>query len=200
MGNVMMINASPRAPRSNSRRYAELFAKYSRSQTEYQEVRKSNHAALCRMMEDFSDILLVFPLYADGIPVTLLNFLKTLEEDLPEKKPVISVVINCGFIEPQQNDIAVEMIRLYCRKTGFPFGSVFQIGSGEAILNSPFGIFVKAKMKKFAASISAHRYGKFQVTMPISKNMFLTASSAYWEKYGKKNGVSKEEMQTMQIE
>ena len=50
-------------------------------------------------MNDFSDMLLVFPLYADGIPATLLNFLKSLENNLPDKKPVISVIINCGFLE-----------------------------------------------------------------------------------------------------
>ena len=33
-------------------------------------------------MNDFSDMLLVFPLYADGIPATLLNFLKSLENNL----------------------------------------------------------------------------------------------------------------------
>ena len=53
-------------------------------------------------------MLLVFPLYADGIPATLLNFLKSLENNLPDKKPVISVIINCGFLEYTQNDLAVK--------------------------------------------------------------------------------------------
>lgn len=84
--------------------------------------------------------LFVFPLYADSIPVTLLNFLKTMEVNPPQKRPVISVVINCGFMEPQQNDIAIKMLQLYCKKNNYPFGSVLKIGSGEAILNTPFRI------------------------------------------------------------
>ena len=36
--------------------------------------------------------------------------------------------------------------------------------------------------------------------MPISKTMFVKASTAYWERCGKKNGVTKEEMATVQIE
>ena len=76
MGKVMIINASPRAPKSNSKQYAQLFSKYCHSDTEYYEVKKSNHLALCPMIENFSDIVFVFPLYADSIPVTLLNFLK----------------------------------------------------------------------------------------------------------------------------
>lgn len=200
MGKVMIVNASPRAPKSNSKQYAELLSAYCRLDTEYCEVRKSNHLALCRMIENCSDIVFVFPLYADGIPVTLLNFLKTLEENAPLQKPAISVVINCGFIEPHQNDIAVQMVRLFASKNGYPFGSVLKIGSGEAILTTPFRIFVKAAMKRFAASLEKQRYDTFQVTMPITKKMFLKASAAYWENYGKKNGISKEQMESMQIE
>ena len=200
MGAVMVINASPRAPRSNSRQYADLFAKCYPAKTAYAEVRKDNHAVLCRAMEDFPHVLLVFPLYADSMPVTLLHFLKTLEANPPRRRPTISAVVNCGFLEPRQNDVAVEMLRLYCRKTGFPFGSVLKIGSGEAILTTPFRILVKRKMKQLAASLSTERYGDFQVTMPLSPGLFVCASSVYWENYGKKNGVSREEMATMQIE
>lgn len=200
MGKIMIVNASPRAPKSNSRQYAKLFTKYCYSHTEYFEVNKSNHLMLCNMMENFSDVLLVFPLYADSMPVTLLNFLKTLETNATQKKPTISVIINCGFIEPQQNNIALEMLQLYCKKNGYLFGSTLKIGSGEAILTTPFSILLKAKMKKFAVSVNSHRYKNFQVTMPISKKMFIKASTVYWENYGKKNGISKAEMMTMKIE
>lgn len=169
MGKVMIINASPRAPKSNSKQYANLFAKYCRLDTEYYEVKKSNHLTLCQMIENYSDIVFVFPLYVDSVPVTLLNFLKAMEDNALLKKPTISVVINCGFIEPYQNDIAVKMLQLFARKNGYPYGSTFKIGSGEAILTTPFRIFLKERMKRFAVSIERQRYNDFQVTMPISK-------------------------------
>ena len=102
MGKIMMINASPRAPKSNSKQYARIFSENSRLPTEYFELTKTNHAELARKMEGFSDVLLIFPLYADGIPATLLNFLKSLEENSLRHKPAISVLINCGFMEPEQ--------------------------------------------------------------------------------------------------
>ena len=200
MDKVLILNASPRAPRSNSKEYAKLFSKFYHGKTEYLDIKRTNHAALIEKLSDFSDLLFVFPLYADSIPVTLLNFLKDLEQVTPARKPTISVLINCGFIESQQNDIAVEMMRLFCRENGYPFGSVLKIGSGEAILSTPFQVFLNAKVKKLARSIFLHRYQVFQVTMPIPKRMFLKASSIYWEEYGKRNGCSKEEMQTMLIE
>lgn len=200
MGDLLILNGSPRAPRSNSKEYAHLFSGFCRQQTVYREITKSNHPELCQLMEQFSDVVLVFPLYADSLPVTLLNFLKTLEANPPRHKPALSVIINCGFLEPRQNDVAVEMLRQYCQVTGFPFGSVLEIGSGEAILTTPFRIFLKAKMRKLAAAIAARKPETFQVTMPISKGMFLRASTVYWSNYGKRNGVSREAMETMDIE
>ena len=39
-----------------------------------------------------------------------------------------------------------------------------------------------------------------KVTMPLPKRLFLKASSAYWEEYGKKNGITRAQMETMSIE
>lgn len=36
--------------------------------------------------------------------------------------------------------------------------------------------------------------------MPIPKKMFIKASTDYWMNYGKKNGISKEQMEIMEIE
>ncbi len=200
MENIIILNASPRAPKSNSKTYAQIFQRYSKLQTEYFSINKLNHIEICNKIEQFSHILFVFPLYADSIPVTLLNFLKTLENNSPKNKPVISVLINCGFIEPEQNDTAVRIMQIFCKQNGYAFGSVLKIGSGEAILETPFRFFVSRKIKKFASSLKNKNYGVFKTTMPISKNTFVKASTNYWINYGRKNGISKEEMQTMKIE
>ena len=39
-----------------------------------------------------------------------------------------------------------------------------------------------------------------KVTMPISKAFFLKASTRYWLAYGERNGVTGEQMATMEIE
>lgn len=201
MGSVLMINASPRAPRSNSKRYAQLFAKHYPGQAEYVELTGKNHAQLCGKLEEVTHLLLVFPLYADSLPVTLMHFLKALEEHPPRKKrPMVSVLINCGFYEYAQNDIAVQMVRLFCAQNQYPFGSVLEIGSGEAILDSPFRMFAEGKIKKLAKGIAAGRHQALHVTMPIPRKMFVNASTQYWINYGKRFGTSKEQMQTMEIE
>ena len=200
MGKILIVNGSPRAPRSNSRQYAQLFEKAWPGESEYLPVTGTNHLELCRAAEEVSDLLLVFPLYADGIPVTLLDFLKTLEEHPPRSRPTLSVLINCGFLEPEQNDVAVRMVELFAKKNGYPFGSVLKIGGGEAILTTPFRGLAGAGIRKLAKAIARGERKVLRITMPLTKRMFLRASTNYWIRYGQRNGVTREQMETMDIE
>ena len=200
MEQILILNASPRAPKSNSKRYAHLFSQHNPANSTYVELTKTNHLEIIKKIEGADQVLLVFPLYADAIPVTLLHFFHSLEKQPPGHRPRIHVLINCGFLEYAQNDIAVEMVRLFCTQNGYPFGSVLKIGSGEAILDSPFRFLAELKIKQLAKSIFQGKYQTFHVTMPLPKKLFLAASTQYWTEYGKKFGVSKEQMQTMEIE
>lgn len=200
MDEILILNGSPRAPRSNSLRYAKLFADCWPGTAHIQAVTAGNHLELCREVGRNSRLLLVFPLYADSIPVTLLNFLKTLEENPPENKPTVSVLINCGFLEWRQNDTAVQMVELFCRQNGYPFGSVLELGSGEAILDSPFRGIAARRIKKLAAAVAKGESRRFHGAMPLTKGLFLRAADSYWVSYGKKFGVTREQMETMEIE
>lgn len=200
MEKILILNGSPRAPRSNSKHYAGLFARYCPRKTEYAEIRKNNHAELISRMEGCSDVVLVFPLYADALPVSLLNFLKSLEADPPKSRPTVSVLVNCGFLEYRQNEVAVRMLRLFCRRNGYAFGSVLMLGSGEAILESPFRIVAALRIRRFARSVGRRRYEELHATMPLGKRLFVMASTQYWTQYGKRFGVSKQQMQTRRIE
>ncbi len=200
MAEIIILNASPRAPKSNSRLYADIFIKNCKEKTEYYNISKTNHKELCGKINGFTDILFVFPLYADGIPATLLGFLKNLEKNPPLKKPTVSVIVNCGFFEPEQNDTAVDMVKLFCIQNGFPFGSVLKIGGGEAILGTPFRSFAERKIRTLARRVSDGRHCVLKTTMPLPKRIFIKASDSYWIEYGRKNGATEEEMRTMSIE
>lgn len=200
MGNIIILNGSPRAPKSNSKRYAEIFAAYCSNKPDYFAISKTNHQELRSRMASYTDLLLVFPLYADALPVGLLGFLKFLEENPPEKKPVISVFINCGFFEYEQNEIAIEMLRLFCKRNGYSMGSILMLGSGEAILDTPFKYVVKRAAKKLVKSIERMDYKEMHATMPLTKKLFVMASTVYWTLYGRKFGITKTQMATPVIE
>ena len=200
MGKILILNGSPRAPRSNSRQYAALFAKACRQETVCFSVGQCHPWEVARALETCSDLLLVFPLYADGLPVTLMGFLQALEADPPHRRPTVSVLVNCGFLESEQNDTAIRILRRFCQKNGYPFGSVLKIGSGEAILATPFRPLVQIRVRQLARSLRRRSYGVFSVTMPLSKRMFLRASTRYWESYGKKHGLTPAQMADPRIE
>ncbi len=200
MGKIMIVNGSPRAPKSNSRRYAEIFARHCKSECDYFNISRSNHDELCSKISGYTDLLIVFPLYADSIPATLLDFLKSMEAYHLENKPVISILVNCGFLEPEQNRTVIRMMKLFCDKNGFKTGSVLSLGSGEAILDTPFRSVASRLVRKLANSISSGQYRDLQGTMPMTKKLFLWASTRYWSAYGKKNGITPEAMRTMEIE
>lgn len=200
MGKIMILNGSPRAPKSNSKKYSEIFMKYSRMQCDYFNITKSNHLKLIAEMGKYSDVIIVFPLYADSLPVGLLNFLKNLENNLPAQRPVISILINCGFLEYEQNCVAVSMIRYFCRRNNYPIGSTLMLGSGEAILETPFRYIAVRAIKRLAASVNKGNYKDISATMPLPKWLFKMAARSYWIRYGKKFGVSEKEMQRPEIE
>lgn len=200
MGKLMIVNGSPRAVKSNSKNYIEIVKKYiNKDIEEYNAISKKIDLFISKL-NGCSDLLLVFPLYADGLPVTLMRFLKELENAKLTQKIKIHVLINCGFVEPEQNDVAVEMIKLFCKKHHFEFSCVLRIASGEAILKTPFAFIAKWNIKKLVKAIEKDNQINIKCTMPISKKTFIKASTNYWIKYGQKNNITKEQMETMKIE
>lgn len=118
MGKLLIVNGSPRAPRSNSRRYIEQFLPcWGETADQYTALRGGPLSP-----EDCTDLLLVFPLYADGIPAVLMRTLKELAVWRGTARPRIHVLVNCGFLEPEQTRPAVEMVRFFANDMDFPGG------------------------------------------------------------------------------
>lgn len=92
------------------------------------------------------------------------------------------------------------MIKLFCKQNRYTFGSVLSIGSGEAILDTPFKFLVKWKIKKLAEALYHTKKQYLSITMPLSKKMYIKASTKYWINYGKRNGITKTQMESMKIE
>ena len=159
----MIPNGSPRAPKSNSKQYAEVFAAHCGAATDYFNISRNNHLPLSHRMSEYTDVLLVFPLCADSLPVGFLDFLKSLEAHPPGKKPVISVLINCRFLESGQNDVAVKMLRFFAQLNGYRMGSVLKRGSYPGYSLQICG---RQGDKKLARSLDNGQYRQIEATMP----------------------------------
>lgn len=201
MGDLLILNGSPRAPRSNSRRYAALAAGHWTSGSAVcRDILGADPAVLRGELERAAHVLLVFPLYADALPLPLLKFLIALEEEPPRNRPTVSVLVNCGFLEPHQNDVAVDMVRLFCSRNGYPVGSVLKIGSGEAILDTPFRLLAAWQIRRLVRSMVRGTHRPFSAAMPLTRRQFVAASTAYWLRAGRRNGITRSQMEAMEIE
>ena len=200
MGRLLIINGSPRAAKSNSRKFAEIVENSWPGETDSYWAVSGKHESVCQKLEKYEHIMFIFPLYADTIPAVLIGFLKCFEKAALSENVKIHVIINCGFLEPRQNDTALRTIRYFCEKNHMDFGTALKIGGGEAIMGTPFSFLVKRKIKKTVKMAVMGKSRILSVSMPISKGMFLKASRKYWINYGKRFHVTEEQMRTMKIE
>lgn len=199
MGKLIVVNGSPRPAVSNSKKFIALFEKCYSGDIQVFNALSKDYSGHLEALHNSDEMLLVFPLYADALPVSLMNFMKAVETARLNSIKV-HILINCGFFEPEQNNIAIDMLRLFCERNGFRIGSVLSVGSGEAILTSPFAFVARWKVRKLARNIARGRSVTLKATMPITRRMFVRDSFTYWTKYGEKFGTSPDEMNTMQIE
>jgi hypothetical protein len=80
-------------------------------------------------------VLLSSPLYVDSLPgeTTLaLERLAPLRTECEGTRRLVAIV-NCGFLEAHQNDVALAICRLFAREAGMHWSGGLAIGAGGAI-------------------------------------------------------------------
>lgn len=92
------------------------------------------------------------------------------------------------------------MMELFCRRNGYRLGARLMLGSGEAILDTPFRFIAVRSIRKLARSVAQGTYQTYCATMPLPKKIFQWAANRYWTNYGKRFGMTKKQMQTPDIE
>jgi len=82
-------------------------------------------------------VVLAFPLYVDSLPAEMTMALEKLAVSYraqPPAKPQRWLgIINCGFLEAHQNDIALAICEEFCREAGVIWSGGLAIGGGGAI-------------------------------------------------------------------
>ena len=133
---ISIINGSPKAIKSNS----EILGSYLSSLLKENEIKKY-YSISFRLNDENkneiynSDVLIfLFPLYVDGIPSNLLKLLVEFE-----KKKVIKYgtkiycIVNNGFYEGKQNQLAILQIKNWCEKVKARWGQGIGVGAGELL-------------------------------------------------------------------
>lgn len=133
---VLLIQGSPKHSNSTS---AALLEACARQFPASAEIRTIHAASQAPTLEDLSVDVLVFslPLYVDGLPASLLEWLiayKALANNQGPRgsgeKAIVYAIVNCGFYEGVQNEFALKIMRNFATGCGLVWGAGLGIGEG----------------------------------------------------------------------
>lgn len=182
---ILYINGSPKLKNSNSEYFLNLISKSKDKVYLY----KDNFEAI--NFENYSTIVLSFPLYLDSPPskvIELMEYIIDFAIDISNKN--IYVICNCGFLEPLHNFSALQVIENFCIKNRALYKGYLAIGAGEIIGKSgrikiykvvslPFIL----KIKKFKKSIENSKVIYLHTTIhPMTKNLYIKLANKSWNK------------------
>ena len=142
--------------------------------------------------------VVAFPLYADGIPSHLLRLLLSIETSIKECGKLY-VIVNNGFYEARQNQLAIDMMRIFCCKAGLEWGQGVGIGGGAMIsdMTNGAGLMKKAfrALGVLAENISSGRTQEDIFINPvIPRFLYIFGGNSGWKKLARKNGISIKKM------
>lgn len=92
----------------------------------------ADHARILKQLIDAQTVVFCLPLYVDGVPSHVLNFLKEMEELCRKNELHLNVycIANNGFIEGRQNEPLMQILENFCTRAGLVWGGGIGIGGG----------------------------------------------------------------------
>lgn len=134
--NVLILNGSPRKKGSTS---AALSKKLKRQligcSVETCQIISAPEQEMLEKLKAADSVVFVQPLYVDGMPSHVIDFLKKAEAFCKENgcKPKVYAVSNNGFIEGKQNVVHLEQFRCWCERAGAEWAGGIGVGGGEML-------------------------------------------------------------------
>ena len=158
-------------------------------------------AAFLQAIKSGENIVFSFPLYADSLPAYFLAFLKKLKtsaEGIASHSRVY-VIVNNGFYDDMQNNIAIEIIWKWCDKCGLLKGRALAVGAGGMMYAAPLGKGPLAKvdntLDEMADDIKNCRSGNTIFVKPsFPRFLYTFMGNLSFTAEGKKNGLSKKDI------
>lgn len=176
---VLIVNGSPKKGGSTSKLLGRVMGcLLPGCKVCYADVRsKKEYPSVLGQFKEIDALILAVPLYVDGIPSHVLEFLQQAEQFCVENSCRFSLyaISNNGFIEGSHNKVHLKMYECWCRRAGIAWGGGIGIGGGEMLralsICFPilFAVFIARNLLRYAAGASA----AFSDWMPLLKNLGL---------------------------
>ena len=132
--NVLILNGSPKKKGGASRFLAAVFRFMLcgcgiRTGSLHGE---NDYSGILEQFSSLDALVLSVPLYVDGMPSHVQEFLEQAEAFCKERscRFTLYVISNNGFIEGKQNRVHLNMYQCWCEHTGIKWGGGIGIGGG----------------------------------------------------------------------
>lgn len=195
---TVCINASPKKRNSTS---AELLNKLDSILEDKSYILNLSNIDEYDDIKDIENLIIAFPLYVDGIPSHLLDWMKHIESIMKNNinEVRVYIIINCGFIEPHQNRYAIEIMKNWCKKSNLTFYGGIALGGGGMTHASPIGKGpnknIGKALEELARNIKNKEYRDIVLVKPnFPRFLYIKAAHIGWKKQGKKNGLEKRDL------
>ena len=140
---IALINGSPKINESASGMILHVIREKLGDSHEYVtcDVAKFDKEQSLGSLKDCDALVFSFPLYVDGVPSHLLNFLDEIKDDIKAVAPNVTVwaIANNGFYEGHQNALALDMVQCFCHASGLKWGQGIGVGAGGMVGAAPIG-------------------------------------------------------------
>jgi len=137
---LIVYNGSPRGESSNSSIITSWFLEgYGNDNTEIRFLKKfKQHTTYAEEMSKFDQVLMVFPLYVDGMPGQVKHFYETLSsfKDKLKDKPV-TFIIHSGFSDGIQSRALEQYLNRFSNIMNFNNHGVIIIPGSEGFRQMP---------------------------------------------------------------
>lgn len=205
---TLMLCGSPHNEGGNSTYFLNALKEKLNGKGEIYNIMQSyeiSEAAFLESLKNGENIVFSFPLYADSLPAYFLAFLKKLKtstEGIVSESRVY-VIVNNGFYDDVQNNIAIKIIWKWCDKCGLLKGRALAVGAGGMVHAAPLGKGPLAKvdgaLHQMAEDIKNNRSGDTIFVKPsFPRFLYTFMGNLSFTAEGKKNGLSKADIKTLQ--
>lgn len=197
---IALVNGSPKAANSHSERIVEEI-KYELDDLNIEEFQmNTNIAENLDKIVRCNVLVLVFPLYADGIPSHFLDCMMQMEQYFWQEQASLTVyaVVQGGLYEGSQTRTALEMIENWCARCNLKWGQSVGVGGSSmlASLDQRHNYFmqdIEEGVGELCDNIKELQNGPTLYAEPnIPRAAYKMTAERQWKKELKANGLSKD--------
>lgn len=174
---ALILNGSPKKNGGTSKFLGRVTGLLMKGfDVEYASLRaKSEYPKILKTLKNIDVLIIAAPLYVDGVPSHVLEFLQQAEEFCVQNDCHFSVyaISNNGFIEGAHNKSHLKMYECWCRRAGADWCGGIGIGGGEMFhclavyYPIAFVVLIAVNLIKYASGTAA----ELSDWLPLAENI-----------------------------